>query len=463
MLAVSMLAAPSVAATPDDLAPSAEARFSAGVADPLPAAPWWQQLGDPQLAQAVDRALEGNLDLTRLRATLRQIEAVRLQAVSVLSPTVSANARTSLAPIESLGFGFGLPSDPTAPKTYTQGSATLDAQWQLDLFGRNTANFRASQRDAGATEADLDDLSESVASFAAHAYLDVVTARERVALVERQVQTNAELLEVLELRYQRGDATSLDVLQQRQQLASSRAQLPSARLVLQTTEQRLAVLLGRTPTEVVPTAAALPALGAEPVVGTPRDLVDNRPDLRSSAERLDATRDRRWAAYAGFMPTVGLAATAGWQFIDRGDFTDQTYWNAGASVSVPIFGGGRSWGAVQGARAAHDAQSAAHEGLLLLAIQQVEAALARETQQRLTIRALDEQEVAARLAFEAARDQYLRGVTPFINVQSTLGRLQLAELGSLQGRRDLLSARIALHEALGGPWTQDLGTSTESR
>lgn len=463
LLALATLVTPAVAATPDDLAPSAEARFSAGSSDAVPAAPWWRELGDEPLSAAVDAALAANLDLERLRAMLRQIEAARLQSLSALSPTVTGNARAQVAPLDSLGFGFGLPLDPTAPKTYSQGSATLDAQWQVDLFGRNTAGFRASQRDANATEADLDDLSENIASLVANAYLDVVTARERVALVERQLQTNAELLEVLELRYERGDATSLDVLQQRQQLATTRAQLPSSRLLLQTTEQRLAVLLGRSPTDVVPTSETLPEVVGEPKVGTPRDLVENRPDLRGAAERLDASRDRRWAAYATLMPTVGVSAQAGWQFIDRGESTDQTFWNAGASLSVPIFGGGRTWGGVQGARAAHDAQSAAYEGAVLVATQQVEAALAREVQQRATIEALEAQETAARQAFEAARDQYLQGVTPFLNVQSTLGRLQAAELGSLQGRRDMLSARIGLHEALGGPWTQELGTSTEAR
>lgn len=186
------------------------------------------------------------------------------------------------------------------------------------------------------------------------------------------------------------------------------------------------------------------------------DLVDNRPDLRALALRAHAARDRRWSSYAALAPTFGVNAQAGWQYFDRGESIDQTFWNAGASVSVPLFGGGRSWGAVEQARAAVDVQEAAFHAGLLNAVQQVETALVREMTQGEAMTALLDQESSARLAFEAARDQYLRGLTPFLNVQTAISRLQGAELAVVQGRRDLWSARIALHEALGGPWTRNL-------
>ena len=458
-----LMATPAVAGVADELGPTADERFSRGSAEAVSSEPWWRDFGDERLTAAVEAAMTGNRDLAGLRAVEGQLRAAGMQARSALSPTVSANGFGTVAPMDSLGFGFGLPTDPTAPKTYVQGQGTLDAQWQLDVFGRSAATWRAQQRDAEAAEGDVENLASATASLVAGAYFDVVAAQERVSVVEAQIRTNRELLEILELRYERGDSQSLDVLQQRQQLASTEALLPTLELVRDTSNQRLAVLLGQLPNRPVEVASTLPEPSASVNVGTPAELVQNRPSLRSAADRLRSARDRRWAATASLLPTLGLSATAGWQFIDRGEFTDQTYWNAGASISVPIFGGGRNLGTIRQSRAAYDGQAAQFEGAVLTAVQEVEGALSREQYQRQAVDAQAAQLQAARAASEAAKDQYLRGVAPFLNVQNALAREQAAELTLIQGRRDLLSARIALHVALGGPWTQNLGTDGEPR
>jgi NodT family efflux transporter outer membrane factor (OMF) lipoprotein len=459
MIAASLLFIATLCAA--SAAPDAESivgpAYSVGAAAAVPEAPWWTDLGDPQLAAYVDEALRGNRDLARSRAGVRQADGARWQAASGLAPSINAVANTTVAPLDSLGFGFGLPRDPDAPKTYALGGAAIEVGWQVDPFGGALASYRAASADVRAGRGDLAGASTSVAAMVAEAYLDAVAARERVVVVQEQVRANQELLEVLELRYARGDATSLDVLQQRQQLASTRAQLPPARLAVDLSAQRLAVLVGRSPTALPTTAERLPDAPAAPAVGAPADLVGNRPDLRAAADRLAAARDRRWAATASALPVLGVQGKSGWQYIDRGDFIDQTYWNVGGAVTVPLLNGGRAIGAVRQARAAHDAQTAAFEGALLVAVQQVEAALGREARQREALIAYGEQFEASDLAWRAARDQYLAGLSPYLNVQAALGRRQAAELALLQARRDLLSARVALGEALGGPWTLNLG------
>lgn len=455
---------PAVAGTPESLAPEPALRFSGGSEQAPSAVPWWRSFGDAELSQVIDAALAGNLDIERMRAAQRQFEAVSLQSFSAISPTISANAQMNLAPVESLGFGFIPPgqSDPNAPKTYSNGNATLDAQWQVDVFGRNAATWRAAQRDVNASQGDLDQMAGQTAALVANAYYDVVTAKARVAILEAQLATNRELLEVMELRYERGDASSLDVLQQRQTVSQVEAQLPSSKLLAETTAQRLAVLLGRAPMQPPSTASSLPEIASEAVVGTPADLVENRADLRAEASRLRSARDRRWSAYAAALPTIGLTGRLGYQFIDITEYTDQTFWNAGANVSIPIFGGGRTAGGAKQARAAHDVQAAAFESAVLTAMQEVESAISQERLQREAVAAQQAQLDAATAASETARAQYLEGLAPFVNVQSAITLRQQAELTLLQGRRDLVTARINLNTAVGGPWTRSIGSADPS-
>ncbi|TVQ90246.1 MAG: TolC family protein [Deltaproteobacteria bacterium] len=435
----------------------ADDTYSVGTSQPIPQEPWWDRMGDERLSAYVHEALGRNPDLNRSRALVRQADGGRIAALAGFAPTLSAGGTTTIAPLESLGFGFGLPFPPDAPKTYVLGGATVNANLQVDAFGGGVASYRAASQDLQASRADLEGASLSIATLVSEAYYDQVVANARVRVIERQIQSNQELLEVLQLRYEGGEATALDVLQQRQQLASTLAQLPTAKLLSDTAGQRLAVLLGRLPTALPPAADALPDPPPDVPVGAPIDLIEHRPGLRAAAARTQSARDRRWSAKAALLPTLGVQGTTGYQFIDRGEFFDQTYWNAGANFTVPIFNGGRTYGGLRQAQATFDAQAAAFEGALLAAVMEVEMALAQERRQRESVEALGTQLDAAQQAYDAAKDQYFGGLTPYLNVQAALGRLQAAELSLLQGRRDLLSARISLHEALGGPWTADLG------
>ncbi|MFT7520753.1 MAG: outer membrane protein TolC, partial [Kiritimatiellia bacterium] len=81
--------------------------YSVGVSSAVSEGPWWHELGDAQLSGAVDRALAGNPDLRAAHALHVQSKAIAMQQGSALFPQASLNARASLAPTESLGFGFG--------------------------------------------------------------------------------------------------------------------------------------------------------------------------------------------------------------------------------------------------------------------------------------------------------------------------------------------------------------------
>ena len=85
---------------------------------------------------------------------------------------------------------------------------------------------------------------------------------------------------------------------------------------------------------------------------------------------------------------------------------------------------------------------------------EVEAALVQETRQRELLTAYDAQLEAATLTFEESRQQYLAGLTNHLSVLTALqGQLQ-AELNVITARRDVIGARIQLHQALGGSWTR---------
>ncbi len=441
------------------------AHFSTGVPDPVPAEPWWQHLDDAVLSELLVQGIEENHDLQAAWARAEQARAAVQQAAAQLFPTLSFDASANMAPTESLGFLFGAGGaggTSEAPATYTSTTATLNARWQLDVWGRQLLQRKASVMDAEAASGDRAAQALALASRLAAAYYDLVAANARVAIVQRQIASNQALLDLAELRFREGQGSALDVLQQRQQLAATSTLLPQARLLVHTSEQQLAVLLGRDPASShFEVGSVLPDWVGDPVVGTPEDLLKNRPDLQSALARYAAARARLRSTNRGALPSLAVSGKAGNQALYLTEFNDQWYWGVGATLSIPLFNGGRQMGTIRQARASERAAYHALYQAYLKAVQEVEQALVQEAELRAQVQAFRRQIDAATQALEESRARYVAGLTNYQSILTATNALQQAELNELSAHRQLVGARIQLRTALGGPWVEALRTTTQ--
>jgi NodT family efflux transporter outer membrane factor (OMF) lipoprotein len=488
LLASVLLAGPAVAAPrARPSLPSAEARFSTGtttVADTPDA--WWEAFGDPALNALVEEAIESNFDIASAQARVRQARGVSLQQFSPLVPSASFDVGLSASPTAAQGFQIppfllavldqlnNIPGQPPQeeeddgedPKVIWNGSALFNFGLAIDI-GATAMSFRAAQMDAAAAEGDRDGVARQLVAQVVTTWMDVRNARARIAIIEQQIATNTNLLELTRNRYEGGDASGLDVLQQQQQLASTRALLPQAQQILRLREQQLALLVARDPSGIAAgladAPASLPALPPHPGLGTPRDLLSLRPDLAALNARYLGSKARKDAAILGFLPTFRLNGNAGWNYrwFDEWDSTE--VWGFGVSMSVPIFNGGRRWGALQSAHAAQDAAALALSTGVLKARSEVEQALAREQTDEARLEALGTQLQAATVAYQESVARYAGGLANYLTVLSNLASLQASQLNHLQAQRDVLGDRIDLHTALGAPWADRLSTEGAPR
>jgi multidrug efflux system outer membrane protein len=211
-------------------------------------------------------------------------------------------------------------------------------------------------------------------------------------------------------------------------------------------------------------AAALPAaLPAAPPLGRPVDLLRNRPDVAAAVAQLTAADARVWSARVGLLPTLTLSGNTGQQFFDLTERREQDIWGATLAVSVPLFQGGRNIQSARDTAATERAARSNAQQRLRVAVQEVEDALRVEAQRGAELEARGRQADAARMAWEDARLRYQRGLEPYQNVLTAFVSFANAELLQLQARRDLLSARIQLQDALGGTWARDFEPGDSSR
>jgi NodT family efflux transporter outer membrane factor (OMF) lipoprotein len=438
-------AAPPVA-MPKRFSPSGTSRASAR---------WWVDFADPQLNDLVKRALGGNLALRQAWARLRQAAMLARQAKAPLWPTLDAEAsasrtRTELVkdmPLHTNSFGLG-----------------AVASYEVDLWGRIRSLKRAAAHDAAASADDLEATAIVVAASVGDTWYALVAQREQRKLLEDQVKTSKQLLDLVELRFSNGRASALDVYQQRQQLANTSGQIPAVESQLRTLEHLLATLLGRTPKEgFAPAGAKLPGLPPLPDAGLPAELLQNRPDVCAAAERLAAADDRVAAAIADRLPALRLTGQLGLSSPRVDQLIESQTWRLGGTVLAPIFDAGRRRAEVSRQRAVVEERLAAYAETLLTALREVEDALIREEKQRQTLESVVEQEKLGEQTLNQAKLRYANGQSDYLPVLTAIQALHAVQRRRITARQQLVALRIQLHRALGGTWPRDLKPPAEAK
>ena len=453
LLATLLLGAEPSAASTSELPPT-YANDSSGAARSSNTS-WWTRFSDPGLNTLVSHGTSNNFSVLATRSRVDEADAVVAQQLAPLMPTAKWDTSLTTGPLDSLGFQFGggagggAPGAPAPPTLYWQASSAVEVGVGLDITGKNILGHRAAKEDRKAAEHDVDAQRQSLASQITAAYYDLVAARAQLLITHDQVETNEKLLELTQLKFETGQANAVDVLQQRQQLAGSRLLVPRAEQQVQAFQQRLAVLLGEAPGKSFDTPQALPGLPPKPSVGAPSDLMHARPDLRAQTQRLDATEKRTKVSRRSFAPDLRLSARGGLQAINVGEWTQQSFWSASATLSVPLSTGGSTYAKMRQAKAQQRTASRNLSQSSLVAIQEVEDALLRETQQVEVLALYKEQLAAAKAAFEESRTRYAEGVSEYLPVLTALASVQRAELDIVTAKRDLIAARIDLYTALG--------------
>ena len=422
---------------------------------PVSRSPWWRSFSDASLARMVETGLEANNDVKAATSRIEEADAVVEQQLSPLLPQVTWDTNATMAPTDSLGFqfgGIGGGMGPPPPTLYYTGSSVVNAGVEIDLAGKQILTRRASKKDLEAAADDRDLQRRLVVRQITEAYYDVVTAKAQLAVIKEQIKTNEEVLELTNFRFRNAQATAVEVLQQEQQLAATRTLEPPAETQLRVFQQRLAILMGEAPGTTYPTPDQLPDLPPLPGIGTPDDLLDNRPELRAARERLGAADDRRKSANRAFAPTLRVSGQGGVQFFNLTEFDSQWFWNAGVTLSVPLYTGGRTLAQSRQARASQNTAIHQLNQSTLTAVQEVEEALVREEVQHKAVEAYEAQLAAAQKAFEESRARYASGAGDYLTMLSALGAAQAAEINVINAQRQLIGARIQLHDALGDPW-----------
>ena len=442
---LSLVAAPScVRPRPEVRPPVALPKtFSADGEVPLPAR-WWTAFGDSELNRLVDEALAGNFSLRTAWDRLDQAKALAAQSGAPFWPTVDVAAGTSRSTQRS----------PATGRVYsTDYSLGVLAGYEIDLWGRIGSTHDAARLDVEATAEDLHAAAVTLAAEVAAAWYLLVEQTSQLARLDDQIETNETYLEIITLKFRRGQVSATDVLQQQQLVESNRGERALVESAIRVMEHRLAVLLGRPPgTLTVKVPGDLPSLPPRPHSGVPAEWIRGRPDVRAAEARLAAADRRVAAAVADQFPRLSLTAGAETSAEEVRALFDNWLATLAADLVAPLFDGGRRRAEVERTRAVLSERLNAYGHAVLESLEEVEDALTQEAKQAQYVESLDRQLVMSNRSTNQTRENYAASGQDFTRYLTTLLAHQRLQRTYLQALRELVHFRIDLYRALSASW-----------
>jgi NodT family efflux transporter outer membrane factor (OMF) lipoprotein len=422
----------------------------AGALDPAALVHWWERFDDTVLTQLVENALRSSPDV---RTALAKIESARashgIQRASLLpSLTGDASGRRTRTRVH----------DTDVVTNADSAGASLDAGWEIDLFGKQRKAFAATAADLAQAEENLRDAQVTLAAEVASTYVSLRAAEANLAATQRSLATREESLQLARWREQVGATSSLDTQQAVTTVEQARASVPALQQSILETRNRLAVLCGQTPgsldTLLAP-ARAVPAAPAAIAVGIPAETLRQRPDVRAAGRAVEAAAARTSSAKRDRFPTLKLTGSLGVDALDAGKLfsPETTVANLVGSLTAPIFAGGRIHNTIALRSAAEKQVLIAYESAVLTALSEVENALSAVRRQSERLAALATAAAAARDASALARQEYEAGAVDFLTVLDAERTALGVEQQQVSATADLTTAHIQLYKALGGGWT----------
>lgn len=420
---------------------------------------WWKQFNDPVLDELETRALGANLDL---RVALDRVKEARAlfedQSLDRLPRVTTAGAYS-----DAKGQIPGSTDQRVEVQSYQLG---FDAAWELDLFGRVSRGIEAARADAEASEADLRDAQVTLAAEVARTYFELRGAQDRLALAQRNLQTQRDTLRITKARFDVGQGDPVDVASASARLSAVEATIPPLSAAEKRAGYRLAVLAGQRPGELDVDLAAkdqAPAPFAQALpIGDASALLRRRPDVQAAERRLAAETARTGVATADLFPRVSITGFLGFL---SGDLSalgtgGSKAWAISPTVTWPGLDLGGAHARLKAQEARADASLAVYDKTVLGVLEEVENAFVAYSQQQAQLKSLVDQAAASRRAAQLARIRYKEGTIDFLVLLDAERTLIEADDSVSVAETAVNTDVAAIYKALGGGWSAATATAS---
>jgi outer membrane protein TolC len=383
------------------------------------------------VVDAITRALEHNLGVLAAEEALGKARGTRWQSLSHLMPNVDGRVAESRQKLNLAAFGFGSATGPSFPGVpdVVGPFNVFDARVYVTQSVFDLGAINDAREDAHLVEAAQlthRGARDFVVHVAGNAFIQALAAAARADAARAQLATAKTLYTQAVNARESGIVAGIDVLRAQVQQSTQQQRATVSANEFEKSKLVLARVMG------LPLGQAFALDGNLPELPYPDLTLDEaverayrtRPDYQAAVERVRAAESARAAVIGSALPAARVAADVGGIGLTAAD-AKATY-TLVASVTVPIFNGGRTRGRLAEADADLRARQTETEDLKASIYYELRGAFLdlQSTTDQLAV-ATTARDLAARQLTQA-RDRFAAGVASNIEVVQAQEAVALA-------------------------------------
>ncbi len=414
-------------------------------------ATWWNAYNDSTLNALIEEALTNNDDYKISISKLGEAEA--LLGLKEAERYPSINLGSSINRQKTSGES----NQPNAKAIYNTYQLSGSVGYELDLWGKLKNLRDASYSEYQATAADRDTIRLSLVAGVVESYINIISFNRQISLYEEKAKLYQDEYAYREQQHRFGAIDPLTLEQAHSQLADIRLSLEEIKESKQLSENTLALLIGRSPKSMrekrfiigkeFPKPLKIPSI-------IPSEILQQRPDIRSSEEHLRALNANIGVAKSAYFPSISLTGNLGVESSQLGNLfrNSATFWGIGPSISVPLLDFGRINNQVKNAEAQKNTSEIQYAKTVKNAFKEVYDALKKIEASEKKLSAQEEVSTSKQKVVDLSKIRYDAGYVDYLNVIDAKNKLLDAEQNKIILQAQMIVNQITLYKVLGGGW-----------
>ena len=310
---------------------------------------WWNEFQDENLNEFLSTFLEKNINLEQAMLNTRIAKQASVISTANLAPSIGIGLSATEAEQNTAGFPpifsslFG-GSDEITTFTQENYNASLNAQWEIDLWGKLRQGRLAGKRQYLSAKYNYTYIQFSLTAEAAKLYFAIIEGKQLVENAE-QKHNNAKIIYDLYVdRYKKGIIKSNFLQQSEIILNTTKNDLENKKSVLNTLVRQSKVLIQEYPNLTLSVSKTFPEYMPSIPIVLPADIIKRRPDLIASQYNMLAAKALNKQAMRSLYPTFSLTSGSPARSSNElDDLLEENFkvWNRGLTIFAPVFNSGK--------------------------------------------------------------------------------------------------------------------------
>jgi multidrug efflux system outer membrane protein len=417
---------------------------------------WKNFFTEKEILQLIDSAVTRNNDL---QIAVKNIEIAQYRFTqskwgNVPQANLFVNASTS-NPSDNSFTGMNL-NQALGQKHVDDFSAGVSLSWEADIWGKISNQKKGAFAGYLQSEEVRKALQTSIVANVSKGYYNLLMLDAQLDIAKKNVQLNDSTTNIIKLKYDAGQITSLGIQQSEAQRLSAAQLIPLLEQNIAIQENALSVLTGSFPNSKQ-RSNKLSSIEVKNnnTIGIPSSLVSRRPDVKSAELALKVANANVGITKADLYPSLKITAQGG-----VNSFETSSWFNIPASLfgtvagglTQPLLNNKKLKTQYNIAVAEREKAVLSFRQAVLIAVSEVSDALVKTEKLQQQESILQERVKTLQQAIKNANLLFQNGMAEYLEVLSAQANLLQSELELANLKREQLSANTDLYRALGGGW-----------